>query len=36
LGLLVAAVVIVMLGRSIPAAPRPTIGPPSVGSSSSR
>jgi hypothetical protein len=36
LGLVVAVVVIVVLGRSIPAAPRPTIGPPSVSSSSSR
>jgi hypothetical protein len=36
LGLLVAAVLIVMLGKSIPAAPRPTLGPPSVSPSSSR
>jgi hypothetical protein len=36
MGLLVAAVLIVLLGKSIPAAPRPTLGPPSVSSSSSR
>jgi hypothetical protein len=35
-GLLIAGVLIVLLGKSIPAAPRPTLGPPSVSSSSSR
>jgi hypothetical protein len=36
LGLLITVVLIVMLGKSIPAAPRPTLGPPSVSSSNSR